>query len=278
MQKFTRKLWSDYKEYFLLVVLLLISLYLIAVSEHPQTRQFRALVFGGTAVVSSTVSDLINVDNLRSENERLRRKNAELMLQVSRLREYGIANRELSNLLGLKDTLHYDLVPAKIVSKSLTTAEVNFQLNAGSDDGLGEGMPVINDAGLVGLVYEVSATQAIVRTLKHHLLKLVVKDERSRTNGIMRWNGESLTITNLPKTSNIQTGDRIVTSEISSLVSLPVPVGIVSDVINPERGLFNDLVIEPFVDFIRVEHVFVVKRVNSAMIDDVEINFFNLNK
>ena len=75
------------------------------------------------ATVTSVFTDLFNVSNLKNENEVLRRTNAELMLQLSRLREYGIVNEDLKGLLALKDSSKFPLIPATIVSKSLTKSQ-----------------------------------------------------------------------------------------------------------------------------------------------------------
>jgi len=45
-------------------------------------------------------------------------------------------------------------------------------------------------------------------------------------------------------------------------------------VVNPEKGIFNDLEIEPAVNFSSVEHVFVIKTINSKKVDGEELNFY----
>jgi rod shape-determining protein MreC len=136
-------------------------------------------------------------------------------------------------------------------------------------------MPVINDQGLVGIVYSTSEDFAIIRTLKNFDLKLTVKDERSRIDGIMKWNGEELVVIDVPKTYDVEPGDRLVTSDLSSIVSLPIPVGIVAGISNIETGIFNQVTVRPFVDFAGIEYVFVVGVVHSKQKNNLELNFYN---
>src|SRR5690606_21380152 len=142
-------------------------------------------------------------------------------------------------------------------------------------DNVKPGMPVITHEGLVGIIYSVSDNYSIIRTLQNVDLKLTVKCERTREHAVMKWNGENLLMINIPKTFNIQPGDRIITSEISSIVPVPVPVGIAGELEKIEEGIFSEIVVKPFVDFDRTEYVFVIGIVNSLRISDLELNFYN---
>jgi rod shape-determining protein MreC len=276
MGRIFQKLWQDFKEYFILVVLLIISLVVISINQKPAVKKVRAVAFGSFAALSSVVNDVISIAQLKNENENLRKNNAELMLQISQLREYGIVNDELKRLLEIKDTTRFPLVPASIVSKAFSRSQSVLTINAGSEQGIQPGMPVINDHGFVGVVNNVAGDYSIVRTLKSLDLKLAVKDERSRVDGLMKWNGTDLVIVNVPKTYDIEAGDRIIVSELSSIVSLPVPVGVVKELSQVERGIFNEVKVQPYVDLSRVENVFVIKLIQSRQKNDLELNFYNL--
>ena len=275
MIRFLLRLWDNFKEYVVLVVLIILSLLTISLNRTPEVKNLKALAFGSFAAVTSVVSDVTNIAKIKSENKRLLRINAELMLQVNQLREYGIQNMELKNLLALKNATKYPLIPGTVVSKTLTTSQSTITLNVGKNDGVKPGMPVITDQGLVGIVYDTSDDFCIVRTLINIDVKIAVKDERSRIDGIMKWNGDNLVIVNVPKTFDVKQGDRIITSEISSIVPVPLPVGVVSGLTNVSTGIFNEAKIQPFVDFNKVENVFVIGLVESLEKNNMELNFFN---
>ena len=274
MFRFFSKIWNEFKEYIILVLLLILSLITLSLNDKPAVKKVHALAFGAFASATSIISNVINTAKIESENERLRRVNAELMLQVNKLREYGIVNEELKNLLALKDTSSYPLIPATIVSKSLTKSQSTITMNIGEKKGVQPGMPVINDQGLVGIVHSTSEDYSIARTLKNIDLKVTVKDERSRVNGIMKWNGENLVIIDVPKTYDVEAGDRIITSELSSIIPVPIAVGVVTGLDKVEGGIFNEVKVQPFVDFISVENVFVLAIVQSKQKNDLELNFY----
>lgn len=268
-------IWKKFKEYIVLIILLVISLLILTSNKRPSAKKFSSMFFGTFANFTSVISDALDITKYKIANTELQKENAELMLEVNRLRQYGIENAELRDLIGLKDSVHYPLFPATVISKSLLKPQGTFTLNVGKDNGVRPGMPVINEFGLVGIVYASSDNFSIVRTLKNIDLSLTVKDERSRADGIMKWNGSNLVIINVPKTYDVEPGDRIITSELSSIVAMPIPVGIVTGLTKVETGIFNEVTIAPFVNFVRADHVFVIKVIENKEKDNLQLNFFN---
>lgn len=275
MIKFLNSVWENFKEYIVLIVLIIAGLVILSQNKTSSVQKIRAIAFGTFASATSVFSDFFNISNLKKNNEELRITNAELMLQLSKLREYAIVNKDLKDLLALKDSTNYPLIAATIVSKSLTKSQGTVTINVGSSQSVKVGMPVITDKGLVGMIYSVSENYSIARTLENVDLKIAVKSERSRENAIMKWNSDKLVMVNVPKTYDLKPGDRIVTSEISSIVPVPLPVGVVAELSNVETGIFNEVVVQPFVDMNKVENVFVLELVKSKEIDNVQLNFFN---
>lgn len=275
MFRFLSSIWSNFKEYIVLILLLIISITLLSQNNAAGVQKVRSLAFGTFATVTSLFTDVFNIGNLKKENEDLRKTNAQLMLQNSKLREYGIINDDLKKLVDFKDSTNFPLIPASVVSKSLSKAQGTITLNAGKNQSVRVGMPVITDKGLVGIIYSTSDNYSIARTLTNVDLKLTVKCERTRENAIMKWNGDWLVMIDVPKTYGIKKGDRIVTSEISSIIPFPLPVGVVADIGNVEKGIFNEVKVQPFVNFQRVENVFILGIVKSEEIDNIEFNFLN---
>ncbi len=275
MIRFFVSVWSNFKEYIVLIILLIISLLLLSQNNTAGVQRVRSIAFGTFASVTSLFTDIFNVSNLKNENEELRKTNAEMMLQLSKLREYGVTNHELKNLLDYKDSTNFPLIHATIVSKSLTKSQGTITLNVGKNQSVKVGMPVVTDKGLVGIIFSTSDNYSIARTLTNVDLKLTVKSERTRENAIMKWDGDWLVLINVPKTYDIKKGDRIVTSEISSIVPFPLPVGVVAGMGDVEKGIFNEVKVQPFVDFQKIENVFVLGIVKSKEIGNIEYNFLN---
>lgn len=274
MLKIFSSFWNKFKEYIVLVILILVSLFTLSNNNNSAVKNVRIIAFSSFAFFSNIISDITSSTLIKNKNKKLRKLNAELMLQVNLLRKYGIENQELKSLLSLKDTASYPLISASVVSKSLNTASNTFTLNSGKTEGVKPGMPVINDLGLIGIVYTVSDNYSIIKTLRNVELRITVKDERSRVNAILKWDGDDLILTNIPKTSDIKIGDRIVSSDISTIVPLPIPIGYIISINNKSTDIFNRVKIKSFADLTSVENVFIIKMIKSFQVNKLELNFF----
>ena len=134
MFRLLSKVLTNFREYIALILLILLSLIILSQNKSPNVQKIRAIAFGSFATITSVISDLINVTDLKRENKELRETNAKLMLQISRLREFGIVNKELKKLLTFKDTTGFPLIPTNIVSRSLSMTQNTITLNAGKKE------------------------------------------------------------------------------------------------------------------------------------------------
>jgi len=275
MFKLFSNLWNQFREYVVLVILVIISLSLLTQNNNQQVQKVRAMAFVSFATVTTVFYDLFNITQLKNENSALRKVNAEMMMQLSMLREQGILNTELKGMLELRDTTSLPLIPATIVSKSLSITQNTITINKGTAEGIKPGMPGLSYRGLVGIIQSCSDNFSIARTLKNVDLKLTVKNEKNRLNGIMKWDGEKLIIVDVPETFDFDLGDRIITSEISSIIPVPIPVGIVSNIEEEKTGLLNLIHIKPFEEVLSVENVFILMMLGNAEKNNLELNFYN---
>lgn len=259
MKFFPAKFFRNFRQYILLSVLLTVSLIFMSQSDSPQLMNFRTFSFGLFSSATEILKNILNTTSLRNENLSLRQKNAELQIEVNKLRKAALENEEMKRLLGMRDTTTLKLKFSEVVYRVFSSTQGTLVINSGIMDGVERGMPVIAYGGFIGIVHSVDARYAVVRTLKDVNFKVVVKEQGSRYNGILRWNGSSLKVTNLPKTAELNVGDRIVTSEISSLIPVPLTVGTVSRIINPEKGLLSDIEITPSAHLNGIEYVFVLQ-------------------
>jgi rod shape-determining protein MreC len=248
-----------FKEYVLLALYLLLAIALLALNDTPQIRTIRSLTLAVTGTLQSALSVLPNYFGLYDQNRILRELNLTLSDEVSRLREAKLENIRLRRMLGLKDRAPLQYIAANVVGVQNQPLRNSITIDVGARDSVRTDMPVVTDQGLVGKVVAVSGAHAIVQLLLHKDMRVSAKDQRSRVDGIIRWEGGAyLSLSNVAKSLDVQVGDAVVTSEYSSLFPRGVRIGVVASVSQPFGHLFHTIEVAPAVDFARLEEVFVV--------------------
>jgi rod shape-determining protein MreC len=248
----------QFREYAILSCLVVLSFLLMLLNDNPQIKQIRAITTVVFGVMQEKLSFIPTYIGLKSENELLRRINIELADETQRLREAKLENLRLRQLLSLKDQLSYKLIAARVVNKNLTLLRNTITLDVGSADGIQQQMPVVTDAGLVGLVTSVSEHYSVVNILLNTDFRASAKIQRSRVDGIIAWDGKTLNLKNVPKTRDIKIGDVIATSGYSNIFPLDIRVGLVSDTREQAGSVFKSITVTPGVDFVKLEEVYVI--------------------
>lgn len=266
---------EDLKEYVVFSVLVLVSLILIFQNDNVQIRFIRAFAVSAIGVVQSGFSVIPNVFQLEKENKILRESNNTLSNEVSQLKEAKLENMRLKMLLDFKERTGCNVIPAKIIGKTLIQTRNNITLDEGEKDSIKVGMPLMTDRGLVGKIVAVSQNYSVAQILFNKDLKVSAKDQRSRVDGIIAWDGENkLTMKNVSKSSDVMIGDAIITSEYSNSFPPGIPVGYVTSV-GTVDNLFKKIELETFVNFETLEEVFIVKYMSSDERKELEKKFLS---
>jgi len=255
----------QFKEYVVFGVLLVTSIALLAVNDTPQVRTLRALTLASVGFLQETFSIIPNYVGLRSENHALREWNLTLADEVNRLRESRLENIRLRKLLGLRERGPFHFVGAGVVGKHIQMLRTAIAIDAGRSQGVRPDMTIVTDQGLVGKVAAVDDNFAIGQILLNKELRVSAKVQRSRVDGIVRWDGgTTLSLQNVVKTLDVQEGDVVITSEYSNMYPPGVRIGVVTATRTAPGSLFQSIDIAPSVDFARLEEVFVILSVPDS--------------
>ena len=277
MLKFLKQLTADYKEYILLIVLSVISLTLISNNEKTQAKHLQTFALGNFALLSELTNSFTSIFRKDISFDELKIENAQLMLEVNRMRKLRTENNELRAMIAFRDTSKYPLIPAKVVSKLVTKIQGNFIINKGWSNGISKGMPVLSEKGLIGLIMDVSENYSVVRTLNNSNLNVAVTLQRTNVDGILSYDGRNLVIKDIPTTYDVQVGDRVEISDFSSLFPPSIPVGIVEKKESNVLGLLHIITIVPFADIASQNNLFVLKVLPSKQINGLEMNLLKQN-
>lgn len=250
---------SQFREYLLVSVYLAVSVALLAVNENEQIRTLRSLTVVAVGFLQENFAFLPNYLDLRAENSALRELNLSLSDEVNRLRESRLENIRLRQLLGLLERPAFTMVSATVVGKNLQLLRNTITINVGSAQAVALHMPIVTDQGLVGKVIAVGPHYAIGQILFNKDLRVSAKIQRSRVDGIIRWDGGgSLSMQNVVKTMDVRAGDVVITSDYSSIFPPGIRIGVVSATRQVPGSLFQAIDVTPAVNFLRLEEVAVI--------------------
>ncbi|MBU1423919.1 MAG: rod shape-determining protein MreC, partial [Bacteroidetes bacterium] len=194
----------QFKEYFILTLLVVISFVLLASNDTKQIKAIRSSTVGFIGLVQNTMAIIPNVFELQQENELLRKLNVSLSDEVNRLRGAKIENEQLRKMLEFKEKSQYQLVPADVVGKSLHLLKNTITLNVGEKDGVQVDMPIISEQGIVGRIVVASSNYSIGQLIINKDFRTSVKIQRSRVDGILAWDGgDYLLMKNVSKKQDV---------------------------------------------------------------------------
>jgi rod shape-determining protein MreC len=195
--------------------------------------------------------------DVQSENERLKRELQTLQVQLQTERAQAQETDNLRRLLELRQRSGLETAAADIIAAGADPEFRDMTIDKGSSDGLQPDMAVISPAGVVGRVILPSVRAAKVQMLIDRNAAAGALIERTRVQGIVIGQGDSLRMQYVPGTADVKPGDLVVTSGIDRIYPKGFVIGTV-DVVDRGPGTYHEITVRPAVDFSRLEEVLVV--------------------
>ncbi|MFJ7911473.1 rod shape-determining protein MreC [Kitasatospora sp. NPDC096204] len=220
----------------------------------------------GAATVVDPVADTVRAfrdaatdsgrtDQLARENTELRQKLASSDMATGR-------TKQLDDLLRTAGSGGYTVKAAQVIAIGPAQGfSWTITIDAGSDDGLTRDMTVINGQGLVGRITTVAPTTATVLLASDPGFSAGTRLEGTGEIGFASGGGDSpMKVSLLNGKAQVKAGDRLVTfGSQSGRPFVPgVPVGKVTEVQANAGQLTKTVLVEPFVQFTRLDLVGVV--------------------
>jgi rod shape-determining protein MreC len=189
--------------------------------------------------------------DLDAESRRLR-------AEMAGVEELQLENQRLRRLLGFVEEHPRRTTAARVIGEDATSWFRTIEIDRGFEDGVVEGLPVVDAAGLVGRVVRSAphSARVLLITDASSAVAVLVQDERIR--GVCRGQGGTLALDFALVQDAIQVGDGIITSGSGGVFPKGLVVGYVRSVRREQFGLFQTVEVEPAVDFTHLEEVLVL--------------------
>ena len=210
--------------------------------------------------VGSFFSAIGQLGSLRRENAALEAELAELNEQMPSVANLERENEELRELLAMRDRLEATTTAARVIGQPPGEQGNTVIIDAGDDQGVEVGMPVLAARGLVGKVVEATASHARVELLTSPTAHYAVRIAESGQTGLLRGQGaDPFQLELLDPEAEATEGAEVVTRTFqASTIPDGLPVGEVAartDDGGPSPRFYQ---VRPYVDFRGLSFVQVV--------------------
>lgn len=242
--------------------------------DTPTTRAVQAKVlaiFAPFIHASGTVQDTtsqaaapdVDPKELLRYNEQLKLEVAKLKILSQRHDELLEENNRLREMVGYKMRAPFkQLIAAHVIKRSAAMWWNTLIIDKGSEDGIEPDRAVLTDAGLVGKTGRVTANMAEVVLLTDELCRVAAMVEGTREKGIL--SGERGAFTSTPdlrlrflsRNGEIAPGMNVLSSGDGGVFPAKLLLGRVK--VFENKDIAGEAVVEPAVDFSKLEDVFVV--------------------
>ena len=202
---------------------------------------------------------------LAEENKELQEQIEDLTMKNNELMQNSAELERLKALYELDTSYeNYNKVAAEVISKDPGNWYSTFVINRGTNSGLQVDMNVIGQGGLVGIITEVGANWAQVRSIIDDESNVSVMIRNSSANFMVsgslleKTNGKINFFQLSDPDDEVAVGDAVVTSHISSKFLPEILVGYIDEISLDSNELTKSGTIIPVVDFSNLREVLVI--------------------
>ncbi|MGV0953051.1 MAG: rod shape-determining protein MreC [Fluviibacter sp.] len=188
----------------------------------------------------------VTLEAARQENAALRHARLVDAEQTQRLEILEAENLYLRKLLETRRQLGARVQPASILYSARDPFNRRVILDRGSDGGVIEGQPVVDDQGVIGQVTRVAADYAEVTLLTDRNQSIPAQVVRNGLRTVVFGTGDGrLEMRYMSSNADVQVGDWIVTSGIDGVYPRGLRVGKVESLESDPNGIFSKFILSP---------------------------------
>jgi rod shape-determining protein MreC len=216
-----------------------------------------------------------SLSRLKGENETLKRERIANAQQLQQGQQLLAENAYLRKLLGAGERVPATPVMAEILYDARDAFTRKIVVDRGSRHGVEPGLPVIDDAGVVGQVTRVFPFTSEVSLLTDKDLAIPVQVLRSGLRSVAYGQGHvgSLDLRFMPANADIKNGDILVTSGIDGIYPAGLAVAKVTQVESKSGDAFARIVCQPMAGINRNRQLLILLADGSLPTESISNEF-----
>lgn len=263
-----------YSKWFVFTIYVMISCILLVSNNAYQQSVYLTSANGVTGSVYSSWSQVTGYFHLKSINESLQASNADLQNQVLNLKNQLAEMRVIADdsLMNGRYSDRFGYVAGAVINNNTRHPRNYFTINRGALDGVRPGMGVVDQNGVVGIVNVTGDHMSRVISLLNETQHFSVKLKDTGFIGSLSWRGGDASIAyvdEMPRHTEYQIGDTIVTSGYSTTFPEGIPVGVILNKVRSRDDSFFTFKVKLSSDFKALSTVRVIRDIYKNEIDSL---------
>ena len=206
------------------------------------------------------INQPIAPEELVNLNATLTAETALLRSENIRLSEAVYERDMLAALLNYTklDNVH-TYISANVISKDTSSFLQYVIIDIGTTGGVQRDMPVVTDAGLVGIINEATPRASKVLLVNSDQMAVNVRIQNSRADGVLFGQAsKDLRLRYIALDATISAGDLVVTSGLGGSLPANIPVGAIASVRSRAYDVFQEAEVLPLANLDKIEIVMII--------------------
>jgi len=208
----------------------------------------------GTAVRNNIGGILAYRKTIR-EKRQLMSEVENLKKRIVDLREAYDENKRLRELLAFKETSDREIMAAQIIGWDSSPWSKTILINKGTKEGLTPNAAVVSSSGLVGRIIELGPRAARVILITDPNSRVGAIVQRTREQGVVEGKGGLCRMKYISPETELKQGDVVISSGKGGIYPKGLVIGKIVKVADSDDGLFQTAIIQPGVNFSKLEEI-----------------------
>lgn len=263
------------------VILIVCCIILLSVSsKHPTATDgvegapvsfispLQNMVTGSFRFIRDTWNHYFFLASTARENEQLRKALKQALEENFGCSETELSNQRLRKFINFQKSKAERVIAAEVIGKDPSPWFHAIIIDKGEDDGIVQGLPVVNSEGIIGQVMAATSGYAKVLLMTDRNSAVDSLVQRSRARGITKGNStDQCLLQYVLRKNDVRVGDTVMSSGLDSVYPKGLRIGHVSRIIRRNSGIFQEVEVTPYVDFEKLEEVLVILNLNGNGLD-----------
>ena len=193
------------------------------------------------------------------KNKNIKEKLLTLSARLQRLDFLEDENAKLRSLLKHSKQIQDKILPAKTVNPTISSFDQQIIINKGKRDETYIGQPILDAHGLLGQIISITkkTSKVLLITNRKSAIPVTIVGKGLQTIAVGT-GGNYLKLVNIPETSDITTGDFVVTSNLGGRFPSGYHVGTVKEVKRVLGERFMQVSVTPKANINKILHVLLI--------------------